>query len=57
LAECGRLEREVVVMVFLKNSGIDRSWLVVEEKVCVFQEPPGEEEVVEGRESQCHDVV
>ena len=44
-------------MVFLKNSGIDRSWLVAEEKVCVFQEPLGEEEVVEGRGSQCHDVV
>lgn len=44
-------------MVFLKNSGIDRSWLVAEEKVCVFQDPLGEEEVVEGRGSRCHDVV
>jgi hypothetical protein len=30
---------------------------VAEEKVCVFQEPLGEEVVVEGRGSQCHDVV
>jgi hypothetical protein len=44
-------------MVFLKNSGIYRSWLVAEEKVCVFQEPRGVEEVVEGRGSQCHDVA
>jgi hypothetical protein len=44
-------------MVFLKNSGIDHSWLVAEEKVCVFQEPLGGEEVVEGRGSQFHDVV
>jgi hypothetical protein len=51
LAECGRSKREVVVMAFLKNLGIYRSWLVAEEKVCVFQEPLGVEGVVEGRGS------
>ena len=44
-------------MAFLKNSSIYRSWLVAEEKVCVFQEPLDVEVAVEGRGSRFRDVV